>query len=228
MFNKNKNQEPTKKTEVIENISENKSKYFTFDEIYKARTALGMSVLTFLFTIASIVVFFIHSKSTQDEILKRIKERDILVLTSRGATLAKTSPVYNEIVKQFAMITFNSSLIYDPINITPQLNFMRVYSAPDIFKKYSEMVQTNVDTQNISKKIYYAALDNKQGINFVEEIPNKKYRITMYGKRDILSNYRDSNKSYNFKLELVVEKDLNTSIENMYGLKILTYNLTKI
>lgn len=226
MFNKNK--KPLNQTEVIDNVKESKSKYFTFDEIYKARTALGMSVLTFFFTIASIVIFFIHSKSTQDEVLKRIKERDILVLTSRGATLAKTSPVYNEIVKQFAIITFNSTLIYDPINIAPQLNFMRVYSSPDIFKKYSEMIQTNVDTQSISKKIYYASLDNKQGIKFSEEVPGKKYRITMFGKRDILANYSDSNNSYNFKLEIVVEKDLNSSIENMYGLKILTYNLTKI
>lgn len=216
------------KQEIKDNVKERKGKYFTFDEIYKARTALAVSVLTFLFTIASIIVFFIFNKRTQDEILKRIKERDILVLTSRGATLAKTSPVYNEIVKQFSTITFNSSLIYDPVNIAPQLNFMRVYSAPDIFKKYTEMVQTNVDTQNISKKIYYATLDPKQTVSVIEEVPNKKYRITMYGKRDIISNYRDSNKSYNFKLEMVIEKDLNTSIENMYGLRILTYNLTKL
>lgn len=216
------------KQEIKDNVKESKSKYFTFDEIYKARTALSVSVLTFIFTIASILVFFIFNKQTQDEILKRIKERDILVLTSRGATLAKTSPVYTEIVKQFATITFNSSLIYDPINIAPQLNFMRVYSNPDIFKKYTEMVQTNVDTQSISKKIYYATLDPKQKLTLIEEIPNRKYRITMFGKRDIISNYRDSNNSYNFKLELVIEKDLNTSIENMYGLRIVSYNLTKI
>ncbi len=216
------------KQEIKDNVKESKSKYFTFDEIYKARTALSVSVLTFIFTIASILVFFIFNKQTQDEILKRIKERDILVLTSRGATLAKTSPVYTEIVKQFATITFNSSLIYDPINIAPQLNFMRVYSNPDIFKKYTQMVQTNVDTQSISKKIYYATLDPKQKLTLIEEIPNRKYRITMFGKRDIISNYRDSNNSYNFKLELVIEKDLNTSIENMYGLRIVSYNLTKI
>ncbi len=216
------------KQEIKDNVKESKSKYFTFDEIYKARTALGVSVLTFIFTIASILVFFIFNKQTQDEIVKRIKERDILVLTSRGATLAKTSPVYTEIVKQFATITFNSSLIYDPVNIAPQLNFMRVYSNPDIFKKYTQMVQTNVDTQSISKKIYYATLDPKQKLTLIEEIPNKKYKITMFGKRDIISNYRDSNNSYNFKLELVIEKDLNTSIENMYGLRIVSYNLTKI
>lgn len=216
------------KQEIKDNVKESKSKYFTFDEIYKARTALSVSVLTFIFTIASILVFFIFNKQTQDEILKRIKERDILVLTSRGATLAKTSPVYTEIVKQFATITFNSSLIYDPINIAPQLNFMRVYSNPDIFKKYTQMVQTNVDTQSISKKIYYATLDPKQKLTLIEEIPNRKYIITMFGKRDIISNYRDSNNSYNFKLELVIEKDLNTSIENMYGLRIVSYNLTKI
>ena len=216
------------KQEIKDNVKESKSKYFTFDEIYKARTALSVSVLTFIFTIASILVFFIFNKQTQDEILKRIKERDILVLTSRGATLAKTSPVYTEIVKQFATITFNSSLIYDPINIAPQLNFMRVYSNPDIFKKYTQMVQTNVDTQSISKKIYYATLDPKQKLTLIEEVPNRKYRITMFGKRDIISNYRDSNNSYNFKLELVIEKDLNTSIENMYGLRIVSYNLTKI
>lgn len=216
------------KQEIKDNVKESKSKYFTFDEIYKARTALSVSVLTFIFTIASILVFFIFNKQTQDEILKRIKERDILVLTSRGATLAKTSPVYTEIVKQFATITFNSSLIYDPVNIAPQLNFMRVYSNPDIFKKYTQMVQTNVDTQSISKKIYYATLDPKQKLTLIEEIPNRKYRITMFGKRDIISNYRDSNNSYNFKLELVIEKDLNTSIENMYGLRIVSYNLTKI
>ncbi len=216
------------KQEIKDNVKESKSKYFTFDEIYKARTALSVSVLTFIFTIASILVFFIFNKQTQDEILKRIKERDILVLTSRGATLAKTSPVYTEIVKQFATITFNSSLIYDPVNIAPQLNFMRVYSNPDIFKQYTQMVQTNVDTQSISKKIYYATLDPKQKLTLIEEIPNRKYRITMFGKRDIISNYRDSNNSYNFKLELVIEKDLNTSIENMYGLRIVSYNLTKI
>ncbi len=216
------------KQEIKDNVKESKSKYFTFDEIYKARTALGVSVLTFIFTITSILVFFIFNKQTQDEIVKRIKERDILVLTSRGATLAKTSPVYTEIVKQFATITFNSSLIYDPVNIAPQLNFMRVYSNPDIFKKYTQMVQTNVDTQSISKKIYYATLDPKQKLTLIEEIPNKKYKITMFGKRDIISNYRDSNNSYNFKLELVIEKDLNTSIENMYGLRIVSYNLTKI
>ena len=101
-------------------------------------------------------------------------------------------------------------MIYDPINIAPQLNFMRVYSNPDIFNKYTQMVQTNVDTQSISKKIYYATLDPKQKLTLIEEIPNKKYRITIFGKRDIISNYRDSNNSYNFKLELVIEKEYFT------------------
>lgn len=77
------------KQEIKDNVKESKSKYFTFDEIYKARTALSVSVLTFIFTIASILVFFIFNKQTQDEILKRIKERDILVLTSRGVSLEK-------------------------------------------------------------------------------------------------------------------------------------------
>lgn len=215
------------KTEIINEDKVKKSEFFTFDEIKKARMAVRLSIALLGVVLLSVIIFFIFFKQTQDEVLERIKERDIIVLTNAGAISGKTSPVYDLIVKQFGQTAFISTLIYDPRDIMPQLNFMKIYSDPEIFKNYRQMIQNSKARQAITQKMFYARIDSKKGIELTKIIPNKKYGVVIYGERQVLTNYKDTNERYSFKLEMVIEKDNQTNIENMYGLKITQYRFTK-
>lgn len=215
--------------EVHNTIPENNyRKFFTFDEIYKARMVVGMSFLSLFIVVISIVIFFIFFRNTQNKILERIKERDIVVLTRGGAVIGKTTPILDEVAKQFALTTFTSSLIYDSKDPIPQLNFMRIYSTPQIFKRYREMVQQDSISRNVARKIYYATISTNKGIQVETIKENEIFKVSFQGERMVVTNFSDANNSYPFKLEITIQKNNNTPIENMYGFVITGFNFTKI
>jgi len=191
--------------------------------LLSAKKATILAIFSMIFMIISLTVHMFYMNHIDNKILDRIKTRDILVLTNSGMINGKTTPDFKIIARQFAQVTFNSSLNYNPNDILPQLNFMQIYADRDIFKNYKDMVQTTVSKNTMENKLYYASIDSENGIDIITVKPNQKYTVKIKGTRLIISDFKTISKK--ILLTLTIERDINTGINNIFGLKITTFNL---
>jgi hypothetical protein len=194
-----------------------------FDMLLSARKTTMLASITMIITILTLVIHVIYLNGVNNKILERIKERDILVLTNSGLLNGKTSPDFKLIAQQFAQVTFLSTLNYRNTDVLAQLNFMQIYSSKEIFEKYKEMVQVTEAEAQMEKRLYYANIDTQKGIEIETLVPNEKYKIRVYGVRDIISNFTSETKKV--VMTIIIEKDVNTAIDNIFGLRITAFNL---
>jgi hypothetical protein len=188
-----------------------------------ARKVVLISFITMGITIFSMLIHILYFNSVNNSILERVKERDILVLTNSGMLNGKTSPDFKLIAQQFAQVTFLSTLNYRNTDVLTQLNFMQIYSTKDIFEHYREMVQVKESEAKMEERLYYANINSKDGIEIETMVPNQKYKVSINGVRDVVSNFTNETKPV--KLTVIIERDINTGVENIFGLRITAYNL---
>jgi len=198
----------------------------SLDLLLSAKKSFIINLFTMFMVLSAVGIQFLYMSDREDKIIERISERDILIITNSGLLTGKTTPDFKVIAKQFAIITFNSTLNYDPKDILPQLNFMQIYSSSDIFENYKNMIQTTESNVKLEHKIYHASIDSKENIIIKTLIPNMKYEIKIVGTRQKISNYSSSNKRIMFTT--IIEKKNDTGIKNIFGIKITRFNLDEI
>lgn len=196
------------------------------DILTTARKLFVIGLISLGLMVLSIIALVIFEKQKTDVLINRINHQGVVIVTNTGMLKGKTITSFQEIAKQFAVVTFLSTLNYDTADPTPQINFMRIYATPQIFDNYRKMVLgDNASKRFLAKAIYFAKIDTSKPIKIETIIPNKKYKVIIYGKQELLTKL--GAKEYPVTLELEITKNNNTGIENIFGMQITQYILTK-
>ena len=196
------------------------------DILTSAKKLFIVGLISLALMVLSILGLIIFEKKKTDVLIDRINHQGVVIITNTGMLNGKTVTSFKEIARQFAIVTFYSTLNYDSTDPTPQINFMRIYATPQIFDNYRKMVLgDNTSKRYLTRAIYFAKIDTNRPIKIETIIPNKKYKITIYGKQELLTKL--GAKEYPIKLELEITRNLNTGIENIFGMQITQYILTK-
>jgi len=196
------------------------------DILTSAKKLFVIGLISLGIIILSIISLIIFEKQKTDILVDRINHQGVVIVTNTGMLQGKTVTSFQEIAKQFALVTFFSTLNYDATDPTPQINFMRIYATPEIFENYRKMVLgNNASKRFLVRTIYFAEIDTSKPIKIKTIVPNKKYKVIIYGKQKLLTKL--GTKKYPITLELEITKNTNTGIENIFGMQITQYILTK-
>lgn len=196
------------------------------DLLISAKKSFIINIVGVIVIIIAVLFQILYQNKINSDIQKRIHERDILIVTNTGMLTGKTIPDFKIIAKQFAEVVFNSTLNYSNTNVLPQLNFMRIYASPKIYENYKSQIMEDREKIKLENKISYAYLDTSKNIKIETLEPNKKYRVTLYGIKTLTSKLQE--KKERIKLVVTLKKSLNTGLENIFGIEIVGYNLTKL
>lgn len=184
-----------------------------------AKKSFIVNILASGLLLLSLFFFYSVQKSMLNVIKKRLEKRDVLVITDSGAFLTNTIVNVKQILRQFGILAFKTTLSYDTTNPLVQMDFMRVYAIPDIFIQYKKMITSS------QKSIIESFIDTTKPIE-ISQIKNNLYKIVIYGIQYNINSLNSSN--YNIKLTLLVKKTNNVNPENYFNFLIVSYQLEKI
>jgi len=196
--------------------------FHSLDLLTTAKKVFYLQIIGTVIIILGVLGFLMFQNSIIENLQKRLEKRDVIILTNSGILEAKTITSVKEIVKQFSQLIFLTTLNYDNKNPEPQLDFMRIYSSPDIYRSFLDMITNDAKLQ---RKIYSTYLDTSKPIIVEELKKGKLFKITIYGVQYVYSNL--SRKQYKVKLTLILEKTRNTMPGNFFNLIIRAFNLEK-
>ena len=194
----------------------------SLDLLTTSKKIFILQIVGTIIIILGVLFFIFFQNGLINKLEKRLNKKDVVILTNAGIINTKTITDKVIIIKQFAQLTLLMTLNYDNRSPLAQINFMRNYASPSIYKGYLKMISNEA---KLSHKIYTTYIDTTKPI-IVKQLKNKNlYQVVLYGIQYIYSEL--GNKTFHIKLTLIVENNNNSMPDNLYNLEIISYNLSK-